>query len=49
VVNADERAVDADLLGGDGKLDRLAERVARRVRAPSTGVPRPKREEADLL
>ena len=49
VVNADERPVDADLLGGDRKLDRLAERVACRARAPSARMPRAEREEADLL
>ena len=49
VVDADERAVDPDLLGGDRELDRLAERVAAGVRQTAARVPGAEREEADLL
>src|SRR5262249_47988036 len=48
VVDADERAVDPDLLRGDRELDRLAERVAAGVRQPAARVPGAEREEADL-
>ena len=49
MVDADERPVDPDLLGGDRELDRLAERVAAGVRQPAARVPGAEREEADLL
>jgi hypothetical protein len=48
-MDAHERPVDADLLGRDGKLDGLAQRVCTRVRHPAAGVPGAEREEADLL
>ena len=49
VVDADERPVDPDLLGGDRELDRLAQRVAAGVRQPAAWMPGAEREEADLL
>src|SRR5262249_18495578 len=49
VVDADERPVDPDLLRGDSKLDRLAERLAGGVREPAARMPGAEREEADLL
>src|SRR2546430_14340189 len=49
VVDADERPVDPDLLGGDRELDGLAKRVAARVGQPAAWVPGAEREEADPL
>ena len=49
VVDADERPVDPDLLGGDCELDRLAQRVAAIVGQPAARVPGAEREKADLL
>src|SRR5262249_50054418 len=44
-----EGTVDADLLGGDGELERLSNRVAGCVRHPRRRVPRPERQKAELL
>jgi hypothetical protein len=49
MMNAHERPVDADLLGRDRELDRLAERVAPGVCQPAARVPGAERQEADPL
>src|SRR5260221_4910456 len=49
MVDADERPVDPDLLGGDRELHRLAQRIAAIVGQAAARVPRAEREEADLL
>ena len=50
VMHPDERAVDAELLGGDRELDRLKVRVARGARQRPVGrLPMAEREEADAL
>ena len=49
VMDADERAVDTELLGGDRELDRLDEGI-RAVRVASRGrLPVPEREETEAL
>jgi hypothetical protein len=49
VVDADERPVDPDLLGGDCELDRLAKRVATRVGQSAARMPGAERKETDPL
>jgi hypothetical protein len=49
MVDADERAVDPDLLGGDRQLHGLAECIAAAARQTAAWVPGTKGEETDLL
>src|SRR6266576_1142411 len=49
VVDANERPVDPDLLGGDCELDGLAKRIAARVGQPAAWMPGAEREETDPL
>jgi len=49
VVDADERPVDPELLGGDRELDRLAQGLAASVRQTAARMPRAERKEANLL
>jgi hypothetical protein len=48
-VDAHERPIDPDLLGGDRELYRLAKRIAARVGQAAAWMPGAERKEADPL
>jgi hypothetical protein len=48
-MDADEGTVDADLLGGDRELDRLAKRIAAGMGHPAARMPGAEGQKADLL
>ena len=49
MVHAHERPVDPDLLGGDGELDRLAERIATGVREAAGRMPGTERKRKPIF